>query len=53
VKKITLEQQPTMALLIGSAPDAMLAKDWNLSSFSYRVAINNSWQITPDWDYLV
>ena len=42
-----------MALLIGSAPDAMLAKDWNLSSFSYRVAINNSWQITPDWDYLV
>ncbi|MEY3887606.1 MAG: hypothetical protein RL650_1698 [Pseudomonadota bacterium] len=53
MKKITTEQQPTMALLIGSAPDAVLAKDWNLSSFTYRVAINNSWQITPDWDYLV
>ena len=42
-----------MALVIGSAPDAVLAKEWNLSSFTYRVAINNSWQITPDWDYLV
>ena len=52
MKKITTEQQPTMALLIGSAPDAVLAKDWNLSSFTYRVAINNSWQITPDWDFV-
>jgi hypothetical protein len=42
-----------MVLLIGSAPDAVLAKDWDLSMFSQRVAINNAWQITPDWDYLV
>ena len=53
VKEITQEKPPVMALLIGSAPDALLAKDWNLSAFNYRVAINNSWQITPDWDYLV
>jgi hypothetical protein len=42
-----------MVLLIGSAPDAVLAKDWDLSMFAHRVAINNAWQITPDWDYLV
>ncbi len=53
VKEITHAKPHVMALVIGSAPDALLAKDWNLSSFSYRVAINNSWQITPDWDYLV
>ena len=42
-----------MVLLIGSAPDAVQAKDWDLSLFAQRVAINNAWQITPDWDYLV
>ncbi|HQS26581.1 MAG TPA: hypothetical protein PKX95_05025 [Limnohabitans sp.] len=42
-----------MVLLIGSAPDAVLAKGWDLSVFAHRVAINNAWQITPDWDYLV
>ena len=42
-----------MVLLIGSAPDAVQAKDWDLSVFAQRVAINNAWQITPDWDYLV
>ena len=42
-----------MVLLIGSAPDAVLAKGWDLSVFTQRVAINNAWQITPDWDYLV
>lgn len=42
-----------MVLLIGSAPDAVLAKGWDLSVFTKRVAINNAWQITPDWDYLV
>ncbi len=53
VKEITQAKPPVMSLVIGSAPDALLAKDWNLSAFNYRVAINNSWQITPDWDYLV
>jgi hypothetical protein len=42
-----------MVLLIGSAPDAVQAKDWDLSVFAQRVAINNAWQITPEWDYLV
>ena len=42
-----------MALVIGSAPDALMAKNWNLSEFTHRIAINNSWQITPEWNYLV
>ena len=46
-------KQVQIVLVIGSAPDALMAKDWNLSAFNHRVAINNAWQITPDWDYLV
>ena len=42
-----------IVLLIGSAPDAVQAKNLDLSVFTSRVAINNAWQITPDWDYLV
>ena len=42
-----------IVLVLGSAPDAVLAKNWDLSVFTSRVAINNAWQITPDWDYLV
>jgi hypothetical protein len=42
-----------MVLIIGSAPDAVLAKNWDLSVFAHCVVINNAWQITPDWDYLV
>lgn len=42
-----------IVLVLGSAPDALLAKNWDLSVFTHRVAINNAWQITPDWDYLV
>ncbi len=52
-QKNTKAPQPRTALIIGSAPDAVLAKDWNLSTFTYRVAINNSWQITPEWNFLV
>ena len=48
-----MKEHLKMVLLIGSAPDALSAKDWNLSMFSQRVAINNAWQITLDWDYLV
>lgn len=40
-------------LIIGSAPDAVNAKQWDLSVFSSCVAINNAWQVTEDWDYLI
>jgi len=50
---LSLAEGLKMVLLIGSAPDATRAKSWDLSLFGQRVAINNAWQITPDWDYLV
>jgi hypothetical protein len=53
LNQINKTKQPTLALIIGSAPDALVAQNYDLSAFSHRVAINNSWQITPDWDYLV
>ncbi len=40
-------------LMIGSAPDAMRARDMDLSSFDAIVAMNNSWQVHPDWTHLV
>lgn len=53
LNQLTKRKNPSLALIIGSAPDALVAKDNDLSAFNYRVAINNSWQITSDWDYLV
>ena len=40
-------------LIIGSAPDAINAKNWDLSVFSSCVVINNAWQVTEHWDYLI
>lgn len=53
MKKPNLATDVKMVLMIGSAPDALLAKNWDLSLFTHRVAINNAWQITSEWDYLV
>ena len=39
-----------VVLIVGSAPDALMIKDRDLSLFSSRVVINNAWQITKDWD---
>jgi hypothetical protein len=42
-----------VVLIIGSAPDAVNAKNWDLSVFSSCVVINNAWQITDHWNYLI
>ncbi len=42
-----------VVLILGSAPDALKAQDWDLSLFQSRVAINNAWQISDTWDYLI
>ncbi len=42
-----------VVLIVGSAPDALKIKDQDLSSFSSCVVINNAWQLTKDWDYLI
>lgn len=48
-----MEKKLKVVLLIGSAPDASIVKKWNLSSFSSCVVINNAWQLTKDWNYLI
>ena len=42
-----------IALIVGSAPDALRIKKQDLSLFSSRVVINNAWQLTRDWNYLI
>lgn len=48
-----MSQQSNIVLIIGSAPDALLAKAWEKSLFSNVVAINNAWRVRDDWDFLV
>ena len=42
-----------ITLITGSAPDALMVKEHDLSIFSSRVVINNAWQLTKDWNYLI
>lgn len=43
---------PKVVVILGSAPDAVAAKDWSKGA-SQIVAINNAWKIRSDWDYLI
>ncbi|MGV8986762.1 MAG: hypothetical protein ACOH2H_10800 [Cypionkella sp.] len=38
--------------MLGSAPNALDARDWPRAPFDRIVAINNAWRIRPDWDDL-
>lgn len=40
-------------LIIGSAPNAVLAKTIPRKLFTHIVVINNAWRIRDDWDYLI
>lgn len=40
------------ALMLGSAPNAVEARDWPRAPFDHVVAINNAWRVRPDWDDL-
>jgi hypothetical protein len=42
-----------IALILGSACDAVRAKAWPREPIAHMVAINNAWQIRDDWDYLI
>ena len=42
-----------IVLIFGSAPDVTAVKQWDLSFFTSCVAINNAWQVIPDWNYLI
>jgi hypothetical protein len=40
-------------LVLGSGPDAVRARGWDAHMFGEIVAINNAWQVRPDWTYLI
>lgn len=40
-------------LILGSGPDVVRCKEWDLSMFSSVVAINNAWQVRDDWDFCI
>lgn len=42
-----------IVLILGSAPNAIEARDWAREPFTDIVAINNAWQVRPDWDVLI
>ena len=42
-----------IVLLMGSAPDVVTCRGWPRAPFDRIVAINNAWQVRPDWDHLV
>ena len=44
---------PSVVLILGSGPNAPLARDWPKEWFDRIVTINNAWRIRPDWDDLV
>lgn len=40
-------------LILGSGPDVLRARAWSRSGLDRIVAINNAWQVRPDWDDLI
>lgn len=40
-------------LIIGSGPNALKVRQWNLSAFDHIVVINNAWQVTQNWHDLI
>ena len=40
-------------LILGSAPDAVRAREFDLSHFSAIVVLNNAWRIRDDWTHIV
>lgn len=43
----------SIVLLLGSGPNVVRCRDWPRAPFDKIVAINNAWQVRPDWDHLV
>ena len=50
---MTEDQDNRTGLLIGSAPNAVLAQNVAKDAVSDIVAINNAWRIRPDWTYSI
>lgn len=44
---------PSVVLILGSGPNAPVARDWPKEWFDRIVVINNAWRVRADWDDLV
>ena len=42
-----------IVLILGSGPNVLQARDWDLSAVDKIVVINNAWAVRPDWDILI
>ena len=42
-----------IVLILGSGPNVTQAAGWQRAPFDRIVAINNAWQVRPDWDDLI
>jgi hypothetical protein len=42
-----------VVLILGSAPNAVEAQDWDRGALDEIVAINNAWRMRDDWDVLI
>jgi hypothetical protein len=40
-------------LILGSGPSVTQCREWARPPFDTIIAINNAWQVRPDWDYLI
>lgn len=40
-------------LMLGSAPMALQARDWDRAAFDTVLTINNAWRVRPDWDVMI
>lgn len=40
-------------LILGSGPTVTEAQSWPRAGFDHILAINNAWQVRPDWDALI
>jgi hypothetical protein len=43
----------TTVIIMGSGPGVLLAQGWVKEQKQTLVAINNAWQVRPDWDWLI
>ena len=43
----------TSILILGSGPNVVQARSWPRMGFDHILAINNAWQVRPDWDALI
>ncbi|SEP06287.1 hypothetical protein SAMN04490248_12220 [Salinihabitans flavidus] len=42
-----------IVLILGSGPNAVASRDWDVSAVTHIVAINNAWRVRPDWSHLI